>query len=99
MGIRLTVVVTTFVIAGCALGAVPEGLRIDPDVTYGHKAGLALTFDVYRPASQNGAAVLFINSGGFRSPDFSRQCVAEDGDLWGTDATARRGGCLRRSHG
>jgi len=37
------------------------------DVIYGRRAGLALTMDVFRPAKQNGAAVVFIVSGGFAS--------------------------------
>ncbi len=36
-----------------------------PDVVYGHKYGLALTFDVFTPAENaNGAGVLFMVSGG-----------------------------------
>jgi acetyl esterase/lipase len=42
-------------------------VSISPDVVYGHKDGLALTFDVLTPADQNGAAVLFIVSGGWIS--------------------------------
>ena len=39
-----------------------------PDVVYGHKDGMALTFDVFKPASPpNGAGVLYIESGGWRS--------------------------------
>ena len=38
-----------------------------PDVVYGHKDGLALTMDVYRPTNPNGAAVLFMVSGGWYS--------------------------------
>jgi acetyl esterase/lipase len=37
------------------------------DVVYGHKDGLALTFDVYRPARPNGAGVIGIVSGGWQS--------------------------------
>ncbi len=48
-------------------GSPPGGIRITPDVVYGHKAGLALTFDVYRPAVAGGPAVIFVNSGGFVS--------------------------------
>lgn len=51
--------------AGAALG--DEAFRITPDVVYGHKAGMALTFDVIRPNEQNGAAVLFMMSGGWFS--------------------------------
>jgi acetyl esterase/lipase len=39
-----------------------------PDVVYGHKDGLALTFDIFRPKTNpNGAAVIFIVSGGWVS--------------------------------
>lgn len=48
----------------------PEDVRITPDVVYGHKFGLALTFDLYQPKNPNGAGVIFINSGGWRSPRF-----------------------------
>ncbi len=41
---------------------------ITPDVIYGHKAGMALTYDVVRPAENpNGAVVLFMVSGGWVS--------------------------------
>jgi acetyl esterase/lipase len=41
---------------------------IVPDVVYGHKAGMALTFDVFSPPGQpNGAAVLNMVSGGWVS--------------------------------
>jgi acetyl esterase/lipase len=43
-------------------------VSITPDVVYGHKDGMALTFDVLRPASNaNGAGVLFMVSGGWIS--------------------------------
>ena len=38
------------------------------DVVYGHKFGLAMTFNVFRPPEPNGAGVIFVNSAGFRSP-------------------------------
>ena len=42
--------------------------NIDRNVVYGHKDGLAMTMDVYRPVeSANGAALLFVVSGGWRS--------------------------------
>jgi acetyl esterase/lipase len=37
------------------------------DVVYGHKDGMALTFDVVKPAKPNGAGVLWIQSGGWYS--------------------------------
>lgn len=51
------------------------------EVIYGHKDGLALTFDVFEPTVKaNGAAVVFIVSGGWRSkwvpPEESRGILA-----------------------
>ena len=43
------------------------GPVITPDVVYGHKVGMALTFDVYQPQERNGAGVVFIVSGGWLS--------------------------------
>lgn len=53
-----------FAQAGGGLGA---GVAITPDVVYGHKDGMALTFDVFKPARPNGAATLHIVSGGWVS--------------------------------
>lgn len=47
--------------------AAGDAFTLVPDVVYGHKAGMALTFDVARPAEQNGAGVLFLVSGGWNS--------------------------------
>ncbi len=45
-----------------------EEVSITPDVVYGHKFGLATTFDVFTPEKDaNGAAVLFMVSGGWYS--------------------------------
>lgn len=56
---------------GAAAGGSQAGtIDVTPDVVYGHKAGMALTFDVYRPPEANGAGVLFLNSGGFVSGKF-----------------------------
>jgi acetyl esterase/lipase len=41
--------------------------QIKADVVYGHKDGMALTFDVVSPAKPNGAGVLWIQSGGWYS--------------------------------
>ena len=47
-----------------------QDVTVTPDVVYGHKYGMALTFDVFTPANANGAAVLNMVSGGWRSnPD------------------------------
>jgi acetyl esterase/lipase len=45
-----------------------DDVQIQADVVYGHKDGMALTFDVLKPAKPNGAGVLFIQSGGWYSP-------------------------------
>lgn len=45
-----------------------QDMKITPDVVYGHKFGLANTFDVFTPPNNaNGAAVLFMVSGGWYS--------------------------------
>jgi len=44
-----------------------SNLTIRPDIVYGHKFGMALTFDVFIPPNSTGAAVVFLNSGGFVS--------------------------------
>jgi acetyl esterase/lipase len=41
--------------------------RIRPDIVYGHKDGLALTFDAISPEKPNGAGVLWLQSGGWYS--------------------------------
>ena len=61
----------------CACVASAPGLQGAPeparrplsttDVVYGHKDGLALTLDVFRPAHPNGAGVIAIVSGGWQS--------------------------------
>jgi acetyl esterase/lipase len=42
--------------------------QIVPDVVYGHKDGMALTYDVIKPDKQSGAAVILVQSGGRFSP-------------------------------
>jgi acetyl esterase/lipase len=44
-----------------------DAYKITPDVVYGHKAGMALTFDMIQPKKPNGAGVLFLVSGGWVS--------------------------------
>lgn len=51
-----------------AQAAPPVQFDAVPDVVYGHKDGMALTFDVLKPkAKANGAAILFMVSGGWVS--------------------------------
>ncbi len=44
-----------------------DEVTVTPDVVYGHKEGMALTFDVFQPADANGAAILYMVSGGWVS--------------------------------
>jgi acetyl esterase/lipase len=45
-----------------------DDVKITPDVVYGHKDGMALTFDVFTPQSNaQGVGVLFMVSGGWYS--------------------------------
>ncbi|MCU1266722.1 MAG: axeA 5 [Acidobacteria bacterium] len=45
-----------------------SNIDVIPDVVYGHKDGMALTFDIFKPKTDpNGAAVIFIVSGGWVS--------------------------------
>ena len=58
------------VVCGLSLTVPAFGQRlvtVTPDVVYGHKDGMALTFDVFTPPRPNGAAVLHIVSGGWVS--------------------------------
>lgn len=61
--------VRTLVFAVVAVVATSSAFAqtITPDVVYGHKDGMALTFDVFAPARANGAAALHIVSGGWIS--------------------------------
>lgn len=58
-----------------------NNVRVRPDEVYGHRFGLALTFDIYTPRNTNGAAVLFINSGGYAS-GLMRQCEKGEDSGW-----------------
>lgn len=51
----------------CIHSADAQEVSITPDVVYGHKDGLAMTFDVLSPSNPNGAAVLYMVSGGWVS--------------------------------
>jgi acetyl esterase/lipase len=52
--------------------------RVIPDVVYGHKAGMALTYDVIEPVdSSNGAALIHVISGGWYSRYNNPDSVAD----------------------
>lgn len=55
-------------LAGLSCTSAEGQIKITEDVVYGHKFGLALTFDVFTPtANANGAGILFMVSGGWYS--------------------------------
>lgn len=45
-----------------------NNVEIVEDVIYGHKAGMALIYDVFKPAQPNGTALIFMVSYGWKSP-------------------------------
>jgi acetyl esterase/lipase len=49
------------------IGSDAQAREIIPDIVYGHKDGMAMTFDVFKPASPNGAGILYMVSGGWVS--------------------------------
>jgi acetyl esterase/lipase len=65
--VQLILIALTFA-SGVFAQVKPAEVEIIPDVVYGHKDGMALTFDVFKPKAQrNGAAVIFMVSGGWVS--------------------------------
>jgi acetyl esterase/lipase len=60
----LAVTVLALLPASAHYAAEPE---VEADVVYGHKDGMALTFDVIKPAKPSGAGVLWLQSGGWYS--------------------------------
>ena len=59
-----------FILAVSHAAQVKPATNVDviPDVVFEHKDGMALTFDIFKPKAQaNGAAVIFIVSGGWVS--------------------------------
>jgi hypothetical protein len=57
---------------------------------YGYKDGLALTFDVHRPAGPNGAGLISIMSGGWQSNVEMAQIFSQASRSW----TTRRAGAI-----
>lgn len=74
-----------------------SNVDVIPDVVYGHKDGMALTFDIFKPKTHtNGAAIIFIVSGGWVSnyvpPDQALPRYQELLDAGFTVITLRHGG-------
>jgi acetyl esterase/lipase len=64
--VSLALALTVALEPGFARAGAPA--TVEPDVVYGHKDGLAMTMDVYRPQrARNRAAILFVVSGGWFS--------------------------------
>ncbi len=89
MRLRVEYFVLPGILTGCVAAEPEEAavadatasqVEIVTDVVYGHKFGMALTLDVYRPAQPNGAGVAFMNSGGWFSPVMEFH-VEDDGRL------------------
>ena len=74
---RLRLLATAFVLSSTHFAATASP-AITSDVIYGHKAGMALVYDVIQPEDHHGAAVLFMVSGGW----FSRWQPAEQRVPW-----------------
>lgn len=56
-----------------------QSYQVRHDVVYGHKAGMALTYDVISPAdSVNGAGIIHVVSGGWNSRYFEPDSVVEN---------------------
>ncbi|MEK6238758.1 MAG: alpha/beta hydrolase [Planctomycetales bacterium] len=68
-------VAASMIVLGCAQGIIAptsasaqEEVKVEPDVVYGHKFGLAMTLDAFHPPGiANGAGVMFMVSGGWHS--------------------------------
>lgn len=58
----------------CLTPTVQADVNIQSDVVYGHKDGMALVYDVIKPVNANGAAVVYMVSGGW----FSRWAPPEN---------------------
>lgn len=65
----VTFIGTTFIVRPAAHA--DQEVAITPDIVYGHKDGLAMTMDVFRPKDKealNGVGIMFMVSGGWFSP-------------------------------
>jgi acetyl esterase/lipase len=65
--IRRTFLAACLALLLCVPLLASDDPQITEDIVYGHKDGMALTFDMMKSANPNGAAVLAIQSGGWYS--------------------------------
>ena len=73
---RRSVLITTLILLTVA-GLAAAGPTIHSDVVYGHKMGMALTYDVIEAETPNGAGVLFMVSGGWVSRWFDPEIAMQ----------------------
>ncbi|MCG8413768.1 MAG: hypothetical protein MI746_06060, partial [Pseudomonadales bacterium] len=66
--------ITLLLASGILFVSYAQADNITADVIYGHKDGMALVYDVISPEEANGAAVVFMVSGGW----FSRWAPPEN---------------------
>lgn len=67
----IAAVMMMLAIAPSALAGSGDTYTITKDVVYGHKMGMALTYDIIQPKEgSNGAGIMFMNSGGWFSSWF-----------------------------
>ncbi|MFW6169765.1 MAG: alpha/beta hydrolase family protein [Planctomycetota bacterium] len=65
---RTSISVLAVLLFAATVSRAADQVKIQPDVVYGHKYGMALTFDHFAPLEHaNGAGVLFMVSGGWYS--------------------------------
>ena len=69
MGLGIGILASALALGCAATSQAPEPAppEITPDVVYGHKDGMALVYDVFKPARSNGAGIAFMISGGWFS--------------------------------
>lgn len=68
MRFAFAVIMLVSVLISAQTSSANEKVKIIPDVVYGHKFGMALTFDIFQPPKEpNGAGILFMVSGGWYS--------------------------------
>ena len=76
--VRLVIILLTLATITPAVRA-ERATQFERDVVYGHKVGMALTYDVVRPKENaNGRGILFMVSGGWFSPWFPPETMIRE---------------------
>ena len=77
------IIVTLVAASSLAPAYAADGYTISQDHIYGHKAGMALTFDAVTPANPNGIGLLLMVSGGWVSIYFDLDKAMSDSERQG----------------